>query len=98
MKRIFLLAVLALAVPLSAFAGSVDFSNGGGTLVGSNLGLSLNGSELISVNGYNGGGLVQGNLGTVAFSTGALTSGSLQMGGTFAAGAPASFSRTRNTR
>ena len=37
--------------------------------------------------GCNGGGLITGNdLGSVAFSTGALTSGSLQMGGTFAGG------------
>jgi len=42
---------------------------------------------LIAVNGLNGGGLITGNdLGSVSFSTGALTSGSLQMGGTFAAG------------
>jgi hypothetical protein len=86
MRRIFLLAVLALAVPLSAFAGSVDFGNSGGELVGTNSGLSLTGSELIDVNGFNGGGLIQGNLGSVAYTTGALTSGSLQMGGTFAAG------------
>jgi len=42
---------------------------------------------LIAVNGLNGGGLITGsNLGSLEFSTGALTSGSLQMGGTFAAG------------
>jgi len=41
---------------------------------------------LISVIGFNGGGMITGNLGTVSFSTGALASGSLDMGGTFAAG------------
>ena len=41
---------------------------------------------LIAINGYNGGGLVTGDLGSISFSTGALASGSLQMGGTFAGG------------
>jgi hypothetical protein len=49
---------------------------------------------LAAVNGLNGGGLITGNLGTVTFSTGALASGSLQMGGTFAAGG--SFTITGN--
>ena len=87
MKRVILLALLALALPMAAFANSgVDFTNSGGTLAGTNSGLSLTGSTLAAVNGLNGGGLITGNLGTVTFSTGALTSGSLQMGGTFAAG------------
>jgi|SRR5579859_5442170 len=88
MKKILLLAVLALALPMAVFADSgVDYSNSGGTLSGSNSGLSLTGSVLIAVNGLNGGGLITGSdLGSVNFTTGALTSGSLQMGGTFAAG------------
>jgi hypothetical protein len=87
MKRILLMALLALALPVAAFAnGSVDFTNGGGTLSGTTDGLSLTGSTLIAVNGLNGMGMVTGNLGTVAYSTGALTSGSLAAGGTFAAG------------
>ena len=88
MKKILLLAVLALALPTAMFAGSgVDYTNSGGTLSGSNSGLTLSGSVLIAVNGLNGGGLITGNnLGSLSFSTGALTSGSLQMGGTFAAG------------
>ena len=87
MKRIVLMALLALALPLAAFAGSsVDFTNGAGLLSGSTAGLSLSGSTLIAVNGLNGMGLVTGNLGSVRFSTGALMSGSLKGGGTFAAG------------
>jgi hypothetical protein len=88
MKKILLLAVLALALPTAMFAGSsVDYTNSGGTLSGSSAGLSLSGSVLIVVNGLNGGGLITGNnLGSVGFSTGALTSGSLQNGGTFAGG------------
>ncbi len=86
MKKILLLAVLALALPTAMFAGSsVDYTNSGGTLSGSSSGLSLSGSVLIAVN--EGGSLITGNnLGSVSFSTGSLTSGSLQMGGTFAAG------------
>jgi len=87
MKRMLLMALLALALPMAAFAGnSVDFTNSGGTLSGSSDGLSLSGSELIAVNGLNGMGLITGGLGSVTFSTGALTSGNLQMGGTFGGG------------
>ena len=88
MRRAFFVALLALALPMLAFASSnVDFTNLGGTLTGTNSGFTLSGSVLIAVNGLNGGGLITGsNLGSLDLSTGALTSGSLQMGGTFAAG------------
>ena len=95
MKRIALSAILALALPLAAFANSIDTTNSGGTLTGSTGGMSLSGSLLIAVNGLNGLGLVTGNnLGSVSFTTGALTGGSLHMGGTFAAGG--SFTITGN--
>jgi len=96
MKKLVLLAVLALALPIAAFANSgIDYSNSGGTLSGSSSGLSLSGSALIAINGLNGGGLITGSdLGSVTFSTGALSSGSLQTGGTFAAGG--SFTITGN--
>jgi len=87
MKRMLWLCLVALALPMAAFANnSVDFTNSGGTLAGSSAGLTLSGSELIAVNGLNGLGLVTGDLGSIGFTTGALTAGSLQMGGTFAAG------------
>jgi hypothetical protein len=85
MRRVILLALLALALPVASFASSVDFTNSGGTLSGSASGLTLTGSTLIAVKGLGGGGLVTGDLGTLSFSTGALT-GSLATGGTFAAG------------
>lgn len=85
MKKIVWLLLLTLALPLAGFATSVDFTNGGGTLSGSNSGLSLSGSTLIAVNGPPLG-LITGDLGGVTISTGALSTGSLQMGGTFAAG------------
>ena len=86
MKRLVLLAVLALALPTAIFASSnIDYTNSGGTLSGSSSGLSLSGSVLIAVN--SDAGIITGsNLGSVSFQTGALTSGSLQSGGTFAVG------------
>jgi len=85
MKRMLLLVLLALALPMAAFANnSVDFTNSGGTLSGSSAGLSLSGSTLIAMGG--GGGLITGSLGTVNFSTAGLISGNLQSGGTFDAG------------
>lgn len=86
MKRMVLLALLALALPMTAFAGSIDFTNSGGTLSGTSAGLTLTGSELIAVNGLNGLGLVTGDLGGITFSTGGLLTGNLQTGGTFAGG------------
>jgi len=87
MKRMIWLVLLTMALPMAAFAKtSVDFTNDGGSLTGSTAGLSLTGSTLIAINGYNGLGLQTGILGTLTFSTGALTSGSIQMGATFAAG------------
>lgn len=86
MKRILLLAIVALSLPIAAFADQVDFSNNGGVLAGSNSGLSLSGSELTSVVGLNGLGQIQGGLGGLSFSTGTLSSGSLAMGGTFSGG------------
>ena len=83
MKRMLWLALIALALPMAAFANSagVDFTNSGGTLTGSSAGMSLSGSVLIAVNGLNG--LVTGNLGTLSLSTGALLSGDLQQGAVF---------------
>jgi PEP-CTERM motif len=98
-KKIMLLAVLALALPMAAFAStaSIGTTTHGGTLTGSSSGLSLNGSTLTEVSGLFGNpGLIQGsNLGSLTFTTGALTSGSL-MGGnmTFAGGG--SFTITGN--
>ena len=88
-SRLILLALLLLCLilPSVSFATSgTDFSNSGGTLSGTTAGLSLTGSTLIAVTGFNGGGIVTGNLGSVAFTTGVLTSGSLAMGGSFASG------------
>src|SRR5713226_5093167 len=87
MKRIVLMALLALALPAAAFAGSVDFGNTGGTLAGSSAGLTLTGSNLTSVIGLGSGTCATfAPCGSVGFTTGALTSGNLTTGATFAAG------------
>jgi hypothetical protein len=87
-KKVLLLAVLALALPLAAFADSnVDFTNVGGTVSGGASGLSLSGSTLMIVNGLYGGGVINGpNLGSVSFTTGAFVSGNAQSGGILAPG------------
>src|SRR5579863_2139152 len=82
MKRIVLIGLLALALPMAALAGTItDYTNAGGTVTGSDAGLTLSGATLVAVNP---GGLV-GNLGTVSFTTGAFvgTSGDVS---TFAGG------------
>lgn len=81
MKRVVLVALLALVLPIAASAGTIVITNSGGTLSGSSAGMSLANSILIQV-----GGIVGPNLGTLTFTTGALTSGSLKKGGTFAGG------------
>lgn len=87
MKRIALMAILALALPVAAFAGNIDFTNTGGTLAGSSAGLTLTGSSLTEVVGFNGAGsIIQGGLGSLAFSTGSLVSGNLTTGGMFNGG------------
>jgi PEP-CTERM motif len=81
-KKIAVLVVLALALPLVAFANSsIDIANAGGVISGNSSGLSLTGSTLFKVGGIEGS-----NLGSLSFTTGAFTSGNAQMGGTLAAG------------
>lgn len=77
MRRFFLLALLALALPMAAWANGVDLTNQWGSIAISNAGISSHGSQLTSWSGQTG---VHGS---VTFSTGALTSGSLLSGGTF---------------
>jgi hypothetical protein len=81
MKAAWILIVLALALPLTAFADGIVLTNQGGNIAISNAGISSIGSQLRSFNG-----IVAPpghSIGSVRFSTGALTSGSLATGGTF---------------
>ncbi len=86
MKRIVLMALLTLALPLAAFANQIDFTNHGGTISGSSAGLTLTGSDLTYIDIYGGTTTSGVDLGTVSFTTGALTAGNITTGATFAAG------------
>jgi hypothetical protein len=82
MRRAVLLAVLALAIPISAWASSsIDLTNQGGTLTGGMSGLTLTGSVLKIF-----GSSVGNDLGSVSFTTGAFVTGDAQHGGTLAPG------------
>ena len=93
MKKLILLAIVALALPLSVMASSVDFSSQSGSIWFGANGLSTSSSSgfttpgrigLVShLGGHNYAG---SNLGKLTFSTGALTAGSLASGATFAGG------------
>jgi len=86
MKRIVLMTLLALALPMAAFAGNIDFTNTGGILSGSSEGLTLTGSQLTVVQGLGGSGEVLGSLGTLTFTTGSLMSGNLMNGAVLSSG------------
>jgi len=81
MRRVLVLALLALALPMAAWADGIDLINKFGSISISNAGITSVGSQLKQ---YNGVTADPGHsLGSVSFSTGALTSGSLLAGGTF---------------
>jgi hypothetical protein len=81
MKVALLLIVLALALPLTAFADGIVLTNQFGSIAISNAGITSTGSELMRFNGIVAAS--GHSLGSVSFSTGALTSGSISAGGTF---------------
>ena len=89
MKRVLILGLLILALPLAAFANSTtDFiviQNGTLNGMGGTGDLSVTSSEINFMYGFKGGALTQGSLGTLSFSTGALmsTAGNVE---TFAGG------------
>ncbi len=89
MRRVVLLALLALALPVLSWANSSNdlvFTNTGGKItLGAGSTLKLSGSILTSFTGLNGV-TTTGKLGTVNFTTGSLISGTISAGGTFAAG------------
>ncbi|PYX92769.1 MAG: hypothetical protein DMG71_17115 [Acidobacteria bacterium] len=85
LRKTVLLAVLALALPITALANSIDFANQGGTVTGSNAGLTFS-STLIGAVNLGGSSFFGSNLGTLTLTTGALTSGSLGSGATFGGG------------
>ena len=86
--QVLVVGALAILAPLASWATSactpmtqICIANDGGTIAGSSSGLSLTGSTVISINGLSGS-----DLGSLTITTGALATGNLMMGGTFAAG------------
>ena len=81
MRRVLVLALLALALPMAAWADGIDLVNKFGTISISAGGITSTGSQLKQ---FNGVVAAPGHsLGSVSFSTGALISGSITTGGTF---------------
>ena len=78
MRRVFVLGLLTLALPMAVFANTTnpwtDFqSYTQGSLVTGGSTISLN-VGVTGMNGFNGGGLFGGSFGTMSFTTGALIS------------------------
>jgi hypothetical protein len=81
MRRVLVLALLALALPMAAWADGITLVNEFGSISVSAAGITTTGSELKQFNGIVA---PPGKaLGKVTFSTGALDSGTLLGGGTF---------------
>jgi hypothetical protein len=83
MRRVVVLALLALALPIAAWADGIVITNQFGEISVTAAGISSMGSQLKSFNGITAP--PNGSLGSVSFTTGALASGSLAAGGTFSA-------------
>jgi hypothetical protein len=81
MRRVVVLAILALALPIAAWADGIDLTNQFGSISISIAGITSTGSQLKSFNGITAP--PGHSLGSVSFTTGALTSGSIRWGGTF---------------
>jgi PEP-CTERM motif len=69
MRRVILLALMALALPIAALADSFTFTNQGGTLSVEGNNVTLTDSAIVSFS-RNGGSIATGsNLGSLSFST-----------------------------
>jgi hypothetical protein len=90
MRRVAVIVGLCvLLLPAAAWASGILLTNNFGTVSITNAGIVSNASHLQSYGGFTAG--AGHSLGSVSFSTGALTSGSILGGGTFAGGAGSSF-------
>jgi hypothetical protein len=87
MRRVLGLALLALALPMAAWADGITLTNQYGSLSVSASGIVSRGSQLTSfcVDLSCVYPPAHRDLGSVSFSTGALSSGSIAAGGTFSA-------------
>lgn len=84
MRRVFLLALLVLALPVAALANSLDFANVGGLVTASGGTLTIT-STLRTADGLAGGSFSGNNLGTVVI-TAATGGANLQNSATLGAG------------
>lgn len=87
MRRVILLALLALALPLASWADSIDITNYYGSISVSLAGITSRASELHSWVTPSGAITAPGNhaLGYVNFGTGAFSGTNLDQSGTFSA-------------
>jgi hypothetical protein len=81
MRRVVVLVLLALALPIAAWADGITLTNQYGTVSVSGAGIFSTGSQLKSFNGVSASG--NHSLGSVSFTTGAMNGGTLAGGGTF---------------
>jgi hypothetical protein len=81
MRRVVVLVLLALALPIAAWADGISLTNQFGTIAYSGAGIASTGSQLTSFNGISAA--PGHSLGSVSFTTGAMTGGTLAGGGTF---------------
>ena len=81
MRRVVILALLALALPIAAWADGITLVNQFGSLSISVAGITSTGSQLHQFNAIVAP--AGHDLGSVSYSTGALMSGSIATGGTF---------------
>jgi len=86
--KTFLITAAFASLSITAAANSVDYANSRGTVtaIDGATAITLTGSILTTVTGGVCPSICTGKLGTVAFTSGTLTSGSLAAGGTFGAG------------
>jgi hypothetical protein len=81
MRRVVVLVLLALALPIAAWADGITLTNQFGTVSVSTAGVSSFGSQLKSFNGISAA--PGHSLGSVSFTTGGMIGGNLAGGGTF---------------
>ena len=84
MRRVLVLALLALALPIGAWADTISFTNQNGSLNISSAGITSIGSQLLSWQTTTAA--LGHSLGSVSFTTGGLATGSIRFGGTFFGG------------
>lgn len=88
MRRGLVLTLLALVLPIASWAKGINIINKFGSISITNAGIGLHGSEMVQYGTV--GSHAGSSLGSVAFTTGPLLSGSITSGGMFAGGQGAS--------